>query len=1783
MSEEEQEELSALVEWLSSFPQLEHFTFDKENNSSLIDYTVDYLSTPGITSAILAAALEVCNIRDDSAMNLTRQSDDIWGRIVRLTRETAVSRRKSLETPKQDTSHHWQEYNKHVALANLLNIAISSKDLQLRKAYIERIMTLSPTTQSLLMSMIERRKRINSKNKTPSKNRQLHPTSRTKKRENEEPFDRNNRPSTDKSVNRSTTYRNNITTPIESRNMQSSSLNRLPKATNADKYSMHVKVNNAGQSMTEKKDKTDGPYVGISSNRKSPDSSDTPGNSVSTPIFLRRAAIDKASPNTGDISRRNFRDAFGSPLQQPSAKRIPPSSTERNRKNCSNHRMFSPGLGDTAEFESHVQGLRDENEGLSRELEKSRRKEEELFKKMDDTEENYRKEILKVEREARECDYNIKQEYQDHILQVQGELVQVTKECAKARNERDELVQIKDEMEVMSHNKMLLEETTERLRTYKEKVEQLTDVKDALQREEQAHSRSVEENLRLQNELQNLQPLRRQLEEYKTRTADSEVQLTDCQDELTKLKEQKTASSDVNTQMEQYVIAQEEEIQELLRRAQQNDAANKEGVGVGDGISELNPELKAEILSLRNENAQLRAFAEKRQNDNVTKLEQSAEDKSMLAERYKAQFLSTKDKLESTEISLGDSRNREIKLQEEVHEKTKLAERFKSQFISTKTQLESTQLSLQDSKEREGSLRKELADSLSKIKNTQNEVEDLSKQLSKCTEHYNEAIDRETRLERELASWTGEAKDLQEKSNDLSRKLTKTMDELEDCQKKETSLLMEVSDLKNVVCVLQERCDSLSDELENYTIELEQAHFRESRLEISVKESMERVQESQKHARSLILDLAQRTKDLKESTDYSTRLEIEFSETSELKQEAEEEIKKLTQKVSEKTSSLEKSCQSLDQSMQRYLDLQNDLTDMTCRAEDTERISKQRMELVQSTQEKLRNTSKNIDKLTKEKEELTSSVKKWTSETDEAKSLAKNLESELDETRHSLNDIEEQLSEAQTVVDILNREKELLTTSVAKWTSETDKAKFLAKNLRKELETTLHSLKDTTKILSEAQVLNNNRRNDLESMSSANEELKKSKSSAEKSISDLQNEILESTESLQSQQENVQELERKEKLLNEKLLSTVNSVITLQNKLNHTTESLKSTEENTTELEKREKISNKKLQQAEKSITHLQKKLNQSANNLRSTEKNNAKALEARERLTNEQLQHAEQMLSESESSVQEQVHAREEVLNSLEKLQAKNAVMKSKFEAREGQLRKSLESEKEKGTKFKQELSVVKDALNGMQVSFSSSQHREKMSKHEVAKLQDKNRVFENELSNLKSNMDDALKQSSKSLESVREIMNAKAQKELAELQRNMNQLLEDERKARRQHDIMYKEQIRRLNQQYNKELLRLKEDSNSDLEKYAEEKDSEIQRLKKEHEENISSMERTANEEKKKLMITGKEMMKDIKEKKEKEIQDMDDDVDYLEKKIQKEEQEKQLLGQQFHVKINEYKKKLEVVSDRNHTLSADNNDYEDRVKIMEREKFKLKEENDRYRRQLIGGRSGSDSALQNLQIEFQNAVDENRELRRKIQGQDLRSLPSIGEESHSRPYTRNRADQSTMHQVRADYEEAIESLNDEKRELIMKNSAAVTDVQKAERRAWEIDEENTKLKQDLTSLKLSKERMENLLVQGEGGSIADHNSSIHDMSVSDDIFIPKPPPQFENNTSIGLPSYESQKINSSRDSSILETNNQIYTNKNVMDRRSNDDLTSQDHDIKRFIQKRALHTPYRTRSTK
>ena len=105
-------------------------------------------------SSILNVAAEVCNVSDTMTADQIVEGDDIWATILSMTRKTAANRRKSIDPPKTNAPNPWNDCNKHAAIGNLLSIAVSHKDLKLRKAYIERIMTLSPTTQRLLMSMI---------------------------------------------------------------------------------------------------------------------------------------------------------------------------------------------------------------------------------------------------------------------------------------------------------------------------------------------------------------------------------------------------------------------------------------------------------------------------------------------------------------------------------------------------------------------------------------------------------------------------------------------------------------------------------------------------------------------------------------------------------------------------------------------------------------------------------------------------------------------------------------------------------------------------------------------------------------------------------------------------------------------------------------------------------------------------------------------------------------------------------------------------------------------------------------------------------------------------------------------------------------------------------------------------------------------------------------------------------------------------------------------------------------------------------------------------------------------------------------------------------------------------------------------------------------------------------------------------------------------------------------------------------------------------------------------
>lgn len=803
MSVEERSELTALVNWMQTFPQLENFTRDKENG-------FDILHDPSAYSSLFDVALEISN-NDENETTMYRSSSDVWENIIALTRKT--SKRKNIESSSDDTS--WKDLSKHTALINLLDGAVSHPNIELRTTYVGRIMKLPAETQRSLMALIERGKKQSDAGRNKKKVKTAHAT-------------------TD----------NNTSTPAKTRTTP-----RLNKR--------------------------------IRKPSRSPFSAKHTGNSLScTPGSKGRALF--LTP-----SRRAGTD------------------------------LFSPGLGDTAEYEKEVQNLREQKDQLSQALESYRHKEEDLTRKLGEMQTYFRNEMMKVEAASRRREEESREELQSKINYLEQTLEAITVQSEETHNAQEELARMKDEMELMFHTKSMLDDTTEKLNHCKEKLQHLTDVKEALQREEEAHGRSVDENLRLQNELNLLQPLKRQLEEYKARVADAEFRLTDTQDELTKVKQQQQNKYDTDESLEMTLKSQQEEIEALRTRLKQEEEA--QAAGLGEGMSELNPELKEELLRLRNENIQLKAFAQKREHDAVAKLEQNVDDSTRLCERYKSQFLSTKGQLETTQDDLKASLGREQGLEGNL--------------------LETRQI----------------------LENTQVQLEKTTQELVTCSSHLDASQERGAKLEEELALWVEQSRCLQERTDDLTGRLQKCSKELEDSLGRETMLESSVAEwnIKFVECSekaetqkinLEQRLQELASTLEGVNVELET-----SKAQATTAENLaEWLREELSDAREALSESQENESNLTDQLDLATTL---LENSTHLMYAFEDEVDEVKLAISNAEANLE---QTLVEKAQMEEDLQTELSQAQVNLEEERKLANMHKEELSQTQEILKETESSL-------------------------------------------------------------------------------------------------------------------------------------------------------------------------------------------------------------------------------------------------------------------------------------------------------------------------------------------------------------------------------------------------------------------------------------------------------------------------------------------------------------------------------------------------------------------------------------------------------------------------------------------------------------------------------------------------------------------------------------------------------------------------------------------------------------------------------------------------------
>ena len=269
----------------------------------------------------------------------------------------------------------------------------------------------------------------------------------------------------------------------------------------------------------------------------------------------------------------------------------------------------------------------------------------------------------------------------------------------------------------------------------------------------------------------------------------------------------------------------------------------------------------------------------------------------------------------------------------------------------------------------------------------------------------------------------------------------------------------------------------------------------------------------------------------------------------------------------------------------------------------------------------------------------------------------------------------------------------------------------------------------------------------------------------------------------------------------------------------------------------------------------------------------------------------------------------------------------------------------------------------------------------------------------------------------------------------------------------------------------------------------DKEREKMEKSHNAMVEKMKQDFENDRIALVEKGTEMYKKKKEiyvgKIMKYAKNLEKNIAEFERFKKNSQKEKEELHITTTTQINALKNKNQSLLEHQRELEQEIEDLESQKKKLEREKMIIREENERFRR-YVGSRLGSEknweSQFDALQREYNQIFIENKDLKQRLmsnvsKSSDFEGSTEEDKENHVNNMNMNnvKASDSIWTRMREEYSSKLNKMNDEKRELVMRNSAAISDLQKANQRSWQLEDELSKVKSELTSTKLTLQRFE------------------------------------------------------------------------------------------------------------
>lgn len=325
--------------------------------------------------------------------------------------------------------------------------------------------------------------------------------------------------------------------------------------------------------------------------------------------------------------------------------------------------FLSPGTRESPlRLQSIVSRQQREIDELREKLQDMTNSKEELSDNLAQQEWKHRQAMMSMETQSLTKLEDVQSTLEDRVAELQAQNNSLSIEARKGSSAIHELAALKEELAIHEGNQNQLEEANKKLHATKLKLQELTDVKGALLKEQEAHSTAIDNIVSLENEVDHLRPFQRQVEVYKKRAIEAEVKLVECQDCLKRLEKR---ANDENAHIFKDMMMQKSHLAELRQRLLDDTKLPSSDIqnGIGEGLSELNPQLKEELARLRNENVRLRAFQSQRSNDAVRDLEESLENAENLVEQFKSNHLATKESLRQTQDQLQQTEQREKDLE----------------------------------------------------------------------------------------------------------------------------------------------------------------------------------------------------------------------------------------------------------------------------------------------------------------------------------------------------------------------------------------------------------------------------------------------------------------------------------------------------------------------------------------------------------------------------------------------------------------------------------------------------------------------------------------------------------------------------------------------------------------------------------------------------------------------------------------------------------------------------------------------------------------------------------------------------------------------------------------------------------------------------------------------------------------------------------------------------------------------------------------------------------------